>query len=192
MLQEIRDGLESLLGIGESSLDLGADEMILRAVIVYIFTLLMIRIGHKRFLGQHTAFDIVMGIILGSVVSRAITGSAAFLPSLLAGVTLVALHYVLSAAAYRSHRLGSLFKGDAQILVDDGEIQAENLHSSHISRRDLLQALRENANLDDPDQVNNAWLERSGIISIIPKAKSPQIIEVSVEDGVQTVRLRIE
>jgi hypothetical protein len=43
-----------------------------------------------------------------------------------------------------------------------------------------------------PQMVLNFLLERSGGFSIIPQEKAPRILEISVEDGIKTVRVSIE
>jgi hypothetical protein len=58
--------------------------MALRAVVVYVVTVIIVRLGKKRFMGKGTAFDVILGIMLGSIVSRAITGNAPFFPALAA------------------------------------------------------------------------------------------------------------
>ena len=69
-----------LLGLGVEPKDLTFVQISLRGVIVFLATLVMIRLGHKRSLSRKTAFDAVLIVILASVLSRAINGSAAFLP----------------------------------------------------------------------------------------------------------------
>ncbi len=149
------------------------------------------RLGEKRFLGKSTAFDVLLGIILGSVVSRAINGSAAFFPTLLSGFILVALHWLFAIIAFRSDRFGNLLKGHARTLIHDGEIQWDAMHESHISHDDLLGALRTNGNTEDPEEVAAARIERSGAISDIKGKHPPRILDVAVRDGVQTIRIEI-
>jgi hypothetical protein len=82
------DGIEGLLrlalGLGAGEEQLNAAQMALRAVVVYVVTVIIVRLGKKRFMGQGTAFDVILGIILGSIVSRAITGNAPFFAALAA------------------------------------------------------------------------------------------------------------
>ncbi|WP_315791169.1 hypothetical protein [Fischerella sp. JS2] len=56
----------------------------------------------------------------------------------------------------------------------------------------MLASLRSNAHLSDPSQVKVARLERSGQISVIPRVCEPQVIEMTIEEGVQTVRVKLE
>ena len=44
--------------------------MALRTIVIYAFSLLIVRLGSKRFLSQATAFDVIVGIMLGSVINR--------------------------------------------------------------------------------------------------------------------------
>src|SRR5215207_9867170 len=83
-MDEIGELLRAGLGIGLDSHDINVAQMALRAVIVYVVTVIIVRLGKKRFMGQGTAFDVILGIMLGSIVSRAITGNAPFFPALAA------------------------------------------------------------------------------------------------------------
>jgi uncharacterized membrane protein YcaP (DUF421 family) len=76
--------------------------MALRTIAIYTFTLAIVRLGSKRFLGQASAFDTIVGIMLGSVMSRAINGSAPFLPTLGAGAVLIGMHWLLALLSFTS------------------------------------------------------------------------------------------
>ena len=67
--------LGAALGLGLDAKELGAAHMALRAVVVYAVTLVFVRLAKKRFMGHATAFDVILGIMLGAIVSRAITGT---------------------------------------------------------------------------------------------------------------------
>ncbi|MEJ7928622.1 YetF domain-containing protein [Ramlibacter sp. AN1015] len=141
--------------------------MLARAVVVYLFAIVLVRLGEKRFIGKSTAFDVLLAIMLGSVLSRAITGSSPFVPSLAASLGLVAMHFLLAAIAFRSHRFGGWIKGESRLLVSDGRILWDNMRKSHVSEGDLMLALRENGKTDDLARVRVARLERSGSISVL-------------------------
>lgn len=125
--------------------------MVLRAIIIYIAALVMVRIGQKRFLGRNTAFDLILGIILGSVVSRAINGSGEFFPTIASGFALVFLHWFFAALAFRYDRFGNLVKGRPRTLIEEGNIVWDAMRKSNISRTDLNTALRLELNQDDLD-----------------------------------------
>src|SRR4051812_22382324 len=111
-MNEIWSYLDRALGLGLEAKDLGAGQMSLRAFVVFIIAIAIIRVGDKRFMGRSSALDVMLGIVFGSVVSRAINGNAPFFATLTASFVLVAMHWVVAAIAFRSHRFGRVVKGD--------------------------------------------------------------------------------
>src|SRR5829696_4154766 len=188
-MDEIGELLRAGLGIGLDSHDINVAQMALRAVVVYVVTVLIVRLGKKRFMGQATAFDVILGIMLGSIVSRAITGNAPFLPALAASAALVGMHWLFSAVAMRWHGFGNAIKGHAVTMVRDGTIEKPAMRSAHMTEHDLWEDLRNNG-ISKLEQVAEAKLERSGKLSVIKKTE-PKIFEVAVADGVQTVRIQL-
>jgi uncharacterized membrane protein YcaP (DUF421 family) len=185
---QLREVAEQLIGLGADDLTIG--QMVLRAVIVYLAALAMVRWGEKRFMGKNTAFDVILGVILGSVVSRAINGSAGFLATLAAGSVLVGMHWAFASLAFRSDRFGTLVKGRTRVLVKDGEIDWTQMRRSHTSRDDLLGALRAQG-VTEPAEVAEARLERSGEVSVVKASEPPEILEARVEGSTLIVRIRL-
>jgi uncharacterized membrane protein YcaP (DUF421 family) len=163
------DLVSTALGLDAESL--GIVQMALRTVVVYVVALAFVRIGDKRFLGKSTAFDVVVAIMFGSLMSRAITTAGEFLPVIIAGGVLVALHFALALLTFRSDRVGTLVKGRERTLVRDGAIQWKEMATSHLTERDLEGALRSEGKTEDVSEVRLATLERSGDISVIPRER---------------------
>src|SRR3954464_14383723 len=113
-------GVDALLGLGLEPKNLTFVQISLRGVIVFIATLIMIRFGHKRSLARKTAFDAVLIVILASVLSRAINGSAAFFATLGGSVVIVLVHRLFAFIAYHSHTFGCLLKGRPEVIVENG------------------------------------------------------------------------
>lgn len=161
--------LETLLGLSVEPKNLTFVQISLRGIIVFIAALAMVRLGHKRSLSHKTPFDAVLLVILASVLSRAINGSAAFLATLGGGVVLVLLHRLFAHLAYYSHGFGILVKGKPDIIVRDGECDFRMMRRNHISTHDLEEDLRLDAHIDDLSKVRLARVERSGNISFVKK-----------------------
>ena len=191
MGQALWEQVRGLLGLGSDTGDIGAAGTALRAVIVYGFTLAIIRLGSKRFLSKATAFDVIVAIMLGSVMSRALDGSTPFFTTLLAGAVLLGLHWLFAVLAYQTDWFGPYVKGERVLLIEDGEIQREGMRRGSITDDDLKQAIRLKTNQTDPSKIKLAHLERDGQISVIPAEREPRVLDVSVEDGVQTVRIEL-
>ena len=192
MLQAVWEQFQILLGVGRDAGDLGAIQMVVRTLFVYGFTLAIVRLGSKRFLSKATAFDVIVGIMLGSIMSRAITEPASLFSILMAGGTLVGSHWLIATLAFRFDWFGSLVKGNSVLLIEDGKIQKDGMRQAGLSDHDLKQALRMQNNHTDPANIRRAYLERSGSISVIPFEGEPRVLDVSVADGVQTVRIELQ
>ena len=165
------NSFQTLLGLGEEPKDLTFVQVSLRGIIVFLATLTMVRFGHKRSLSRKTSFDAVLLVILASVLSRAINGSAAFFATLGGGVVLVLLHRLFAYLAYHSHWFGILVKGSPDTIVRDGECDLRMMRHNHLSMHDLEEDMRLDANLDDLSKVRIARVERSGDISFIKKER---------------------
>jgi uncharacterized membrane protein YcaP (DUF421 family) len=191
MVQLIWEQIQAFLALGRDVEDVGAVPMAVRTIVVYAFTLAIVRLGSKRFLSQATAFDVIVAIMLGSIMSRAINGSAPFVPTLVGGAALVGLHWLFAVLAFKTDWFGSIVKGDPVLLVEDGEIQEAGMRRASLSSRDLNEALRHRGEPPDPSKIRLAYLERNGRISVVPYKDQPRILDVSVDDGVQTVRIEL-
>ena len=192
MFENLWENFAWLIGGGEVEPIMPVPQLILRTIVIYVVALAIIRIGKRRFMGSYTTFDILLGFIVGSILSRAITGTVRFLDMILVVGVLVILHWVIATLSYYSDYFGKVIKDKPRELIVDGEIKEDALQKSKIGKNDLMQALREEANLESPEKVKTAYLERDGNITVIPKSYEPQIIEVKVENGVQTVKILID
>jgi uncharacterized membrane protein YcaP (DUF421 family) len=165
----VEDVLHDLFGAGDGS-EITAVQMVARAVVVYIAVIIIVRLGKKRFLGKGSAFDIIIGVMIGAVAGRAISGSAPVIPSLAACAAMVALHWVFSLLAVQSHFLGGIIKGHATVIVRNGQVDHEAMRRCHLSNRDLEEEMRRH-DVAELDQIAEARLERSGKISILTKSR---------------------
>lgn len=191
MIQAIWEQIQALLALGRDVQDVGSIAMVLRTIVIYVFALVIVRIGSMRLLSRASAFDFIVSIMLGSIMSRAINGSAPLIPTLLGGVALVGLHWLFAWLAFRAHWFGALVKGNPVVLIEDGKVRPEGMREENLSVRDLTEALRRQGTQTDPSKIRLAQLERSGEISVVPYEAEPRVVEVSVKGGVQTVRIEL-
>ena len=100
------------LALGLKAQQLNIWQMGLRAAIIYLAALLMVRIaGDRRFVGKYATFDVILSIIFGSTLSRAINGTSAFFETIFAGFVLVGMHWLFSAIAFHFTKFESTIKG---------------------------------------------------------------------------------
>ncbi len=192
MLQEIWEFFRIAIGMNEVEPVMSSWQMIPRVVVVYLVALLMIRLGKRRFLGGYTAFDILLGFVVGSIMSRTITGAVTFLNMIFIVGTLVALHWLIAVITFKFENASNLIKNSERELIKDGKIDEEAMEASKLGENDLLQALRQKANVEKPDDVKSAYLERDGTITVIPKGCETHVVDVEVKENVQTIKIQIE
>ncbi|HEX5461339.1 MAG TPA: YetF domain-containing protein [Steroidobacteraceae bacterium] len=137
-----------------------------RAFVVFVFGLVLLRISGRRTFARWSALDIIVSIIMGSSLSRALTGSAPLGGTLLAMILIAFLHWVLARAASRSPRFAHLVEGRAVILGESGNVLPREMQRYNISQTDMQEALRKEG-IADPGQTRQVTLEPSGTITVL-------------------------
>ena len=137
-----------------------------RTLLVYLVGLALVRLGKSRLISGVASVDVVSGFILGSVLSRGITGDASLSGTFVATAVLVGAHWAITRAAWHWHSIGTLVKGRFYLLVEDGRILDDQMCRSHISRTDLQEAMRRHG-IESLQEVKRAYKERNGEVTII-------------------------
>jgi uncharacterized membrane protein YcaP (DUF421 family) len=154
--------------IGTQGEDISAGQMALRAVLIFLLGMIIVRFAATRAFGKWSALDIILAVVVGSNLGRAMTGSAPFIPTLVATIVLVALHGILATASARWSWLSALTKGRSVVLVEDGVINHDRMRRAGIGEGDLRMALRAEGH-EGLDDVQTISLERNGDITIITR-----------------------
>lgn len=156
--------------VGAQGEDISWAQMSLRAALIFAIGLAIMRFAAARAFGKWTALDIILAVIVGSNLSRALTGSAPFWPTVIATLFIVFLHAALSHAVIRWPALSRALKGRPVCLVENGTLQTKALRRHGIGQGDLRMALRARgiAEIEDAETV---YLERNGDISVILKSR---------------------
>lgn len=142
---------------------------VLRAVLVYVMVMVLMRISGKRAVGQFTPFDLVLLILIGNAVQNGINGGDNSLTgaALMAG-TLIVINYLVALAAARNARIQRLIEGAPVLLARDGQVFHAVLRRELVSEQDFQEALRQ-AGVENVNQVALAVLETNGHISVVPR-----------------------
>jgi len=155
--------------------DSGLLEIVLRTAIIYAVLFLGLRIMGKRELGQMTAFDLVVILVISNAVQNAMVGQdTSVTGGIVAAFTLLIANRVVAWARLRVPIFGRLAEGGSTVLVNDGKLIEANLRREEIVPDEILTAMREHG-VADLEQVASAVLEMDGSISIIPKDQ-PHVI----------------
>ena len=140
-----------------------------RAIGVFAYGLLMVRLLGRRVFGKWAALDIIVSIVIGSNLSRALTGNAPLMGTLAATTLVFGVHWALAQAAARSSRWSHWIEGRPTELARDGAAIEKNLRRWSISEADVNEALRQRG-AQGLDETALLRLEPSGSISVVRKA----------------------
>lgn len=144
-------------------------DFILRAAIMYIMALVMIRLLGKRALGELGPFDFVVMTGVGhTVVSVALDKSIPYYEGIIILGTLAGMEYLMGFMALKNQTLSNIIIGKPVVLIDNGRIIKENLSREKFNVDDLMQELRKQG-VRDLDEVERGILESCGGFSVILK-----------------------
>jgi uncharacterized membrane protein YcaP (DUF421 family) len=152
--------------LGLESHDLAWHQMAVRAALIFFLAMAFIRIAGMRSFGNRSAFDVVLNITIGAILSRCITGHYPFFPCLAAAAILALCHRLTAFVASKSEKVRILMEGSPQLLYRNGKLDNDLLKKYSISNDDITRALHEE-NIDDLKKVKTVWYETDGKISIV-------------------------
>ena len=144
-------------------------EFIVRAVIVYLFLMALLRLTGKRQVGQLAPFDLVLLLVLSNAVQNSMNGGDnSITGGVLLATTLVAINWFVGYLTFRSKRLERFIEGRPEILIHGGHIDSKAMRRVKMTMHELESALRAEGYCG-PQDVRFALLENNGHITVVPK-----------------------
>ena len=146
-------------------------EFVVRATIVYVALLVMVRVSGKRTIGQFTPFELLVVMLLSEAVSNSLSGGDdSIVGALILAATLVALNVCLGMLTARSRRLERFVAGTPVLLGRDGEIFVDVVRAQHVGLGEIESTLR--VNDCTAEEMACLFLEADGTISVMKKKKA--------------------
>jgi uncharacterized membrane protein YcaP (DUF421 family) len=137
-----------------------------RAVAVYALILIVLRLLGKRTVGNFTAFDLLIALMLGELVDEMIYGDVRFLQGTVAIVTLAALAAADSWVSYASRGMQRVLEGTPTVIVRDGTFDRDGMRAERMNERDVMGMLRLSG-IQDIREVHLAIVETDGKVSVL-------------------------
>ena len=148
-------------------------DAVIRALVVYLFLLVLFRIIGRRSLAQITTFDLVVLLIVSEATQQALLGQDySVVNAFLVILTLLGLEALVLMLAWRWNFLDRWINSAPLVLIQDGEPIDDRLKKANIDESDILEQARSSQGLERLEQIKYAVLERNGAISIISKQQS--------------------
>jgi uncharacterized membrane protein YcaP (DUF421 family) len=137
-----------------------------RAALVFAYGLVLMRVSGRRTFARWSALDIVVAIVVGSSLSRVLTGNSPLLGTVAATAVLMGLHWLFARASARSERVSTLIEGPAIRLAENGRLDEARVVAHNVSKADLMEALRQGGT-EDVSTTRALVLEPSGKITVM-------------------------
>jgi uncharacterized membrane protein YcaP (DUF421 family) len=152
-------------------------ELVVRAVAVYAFLLVALRLGGRRELGQLTSFDLILLLILSNAVQNSINaGDNSLTGGLVSAATLLVLNAVVGRAVYHWRWLERLVQGRPTRVITDGKVHRHALARERITLEELRSALRKQ-NIMHISDCKTAVLEPDGTFSAVHREDPVRPVE---------------
>lgn len=158
----------TLFGEGK---DLNALQMGDRAVVIFFVTLILIRIAGMRSFGMKSAFDNIIVIMLGAIMSRPVVGASPFFPTIVAGLVIALVHRLLAWWGMYNTTINHAIRGPFFSLYKNGTFNKESLKKCNLTQEEIMDEVRSALHENKLDNVEEIIMERSGRLSIL-KAES--------------------
>ena len=144
-------------------------DIVLRAIVVFVFLLFLTRIVGRRELSSLEPFDLILLIVIGDLVQQGVTQSDHSLTgAVLSAGTFGVLTVIVSYLSFRFARLRPVLDGEPLVLLQDGRPIERNLRRERITMGELAAAGRQQG-IASLDAVAWSVLETGGRISFIRK-----------------------
>jgi len=149
-------------------------EILLRVVVIYVVSLLVLRIGGKRSRRQLTPLEMLLVVALGSAV-----GDVLFYPTVAIAYTVVVLVAVMGLQLLmewlkqRSSFMERFVNSTPTRIIEEGKIVEGALAAEQLTRDELYSSLRQEG-ISNLGQVKHCFLELSGQFSVFEYEKGEE------------------
>src|SRR5512141_1669894 len=117
--------------------------LVVRAVVVYGFLLLALRIAGRRELAQMTSFDLVLLLVISNAVQNSINaGDNSLSGGLVSALVLVLLNWIVGYSTWKWRGVERLVQGRPLRVVTDGKVHLGALRHELLTLAELRSALR--------------------------------------------------
>ena len=148
------------------SFNLSPLNLVLRAAVVYLSVLILLRLSGKKQMGQLGATEFVAILLISNAVQNSMNGGDNSLSGgLLLAIVLISLSTLISYLTYKNRYFSLLFEGSPTLLIHKGQLIHKHLRKERMSESELRTLLRKQG-FHHFQEISNAILESDGTLSV--------------------------
>lgn len=149
-------------------------EIVVRTIIMYAYTIVLARLVGKGGVGQIGPFEFVLVIAVGSAAGDPmIYPDVALLHGIVVITVVILLHRLTTSLLNRHRKMERLFEGEPLLVVENGVICEDRLGAGAMTKPELISLLRQ-AGIRNTNEVECAWFEPSGHLSVFRSDVTPR------------------
>ena len=115
-------------------------DIVIRAVVMFLFVWLVTRAVGRRELSTLEPFDLILLVVIGDLIQQSVTqNDFSVTGGMLAVGTFAAMTVLFSSLAFRFPRVQPVLEGDPVILVERGKTIDRNLRMNRITHEELAE-----------------------------------------------------
>jgi uncharacterized membrane protein YcaP (DUF421 family) len=137
----------------------------LRALAVYAFVLLLIRLLGKRTVGNFSAFDLLVALMLGEVVDEIIYADVSLAQGAVALGTIALAQFGNAWLSYWNHGMDRVLEGTPSVVVRSGAFERQGMRKERMNEKDVMAELRIRG-VSELAEVRLAVVENDGQVSV--------------------------
>jgi len=152
--------------------------LILRAFVLYIFIIFVMRVMGKREIGQLQPFELAITLIIADLLVIPMENTGVPLINGIIPVLIITFSQMFfSYLTVKNERIQQIMSGKPTVMIRNGNLVEENLINQNYNITELIEQLRLNG-VERIDDVECAMLETNGQLSVILKTlKRPVTVE---------------
>ncbi len=155
--------------------------IVIRAVIIYLIVLTVLRLMGKRQIGQMQPYELVMTLIIADLATIPMGElSVPLLHGVVPLLTLSVIHFIITIATKKSIKLNHLISGKPIIIINPNGIDYEALQNLKISTDDIFGAIRTKGYFK-LEQIEYAIMETNGTINVLPKSDNAPVTNLDLK-----------
>jgi uncharacterized membrane protein YcaP (DUF421 family) len=156
-------------------LDVGADEKILRSLLVFIFLAAALRFGGKRELAQINVLDLAVLLLASNALQNALIGNDdSVTGGVIGAATLFVANYVFIRLTFRHARVRRILEGRPRVLLRNGKLDRRAMDKEAITQEELEDQLLDKG-MTSFDGVGLIILETNGKLVFLNREQAKRL-----------------
>lgn len=140
-----------------------------RAILIYVFLLIVMRLMGKKQLGELQPFEFAITLIVADLACIPMGDiSVPISYGIVPIFTLFVIHLLVTKLVKHSIKLRKIVNGKPIIVINENGIDYDMISKLDMTVNDLLESLR-GSGYFSPDEVEYAIVETNGDLSVLPK-----------------------